>query len=144
VTDRVSAATRSNIMRAVKGRGTKPECKLLEVARALGLTWRPNPQEVPGRPDLVNATYRIALFVDGDFWHGRKWVEHGIMPRANRRYWVEKIERNMARDARVNGSLRRRGWCVIRVWESELMRDPDAVLATLRRRVGRRRRARQR
>jgi DNA mismatch endonuclease (patch repair protein) len=82
--------------------------------------------ELPGRPDIVVLRARIAIFCDGDFWHGRDLarrlakLERGHNPR----YWVEKIKSNYDRDRRNEGSLRSAGWLVLRFWETDVLEDP--------------------
>jgi DNA mismatch endonuclease (patch repair protein) len=87
----------------------------------------------------VNDRLRIAVFVDGDFWHGRWWRRGGKVPYANRSYWLGKFRRNRERDRQVDRRLRRHGWAVVRIWESELLSRPDAVLAVLTTRFAKRR-----
>lgn len=89
----------------------------------------PEPTALPGRPDLVVASAKVAIFCDGDFWHGRHWSKRRAKLAAgwNADYWVAKIERNRRRDRSVRSALRRRGWRVIRVWESDVRRSPSIV-----------------
>jgi len=75
-------------------------------------------------PDFVFARQRVAVFVDGCFWHGCRW--HGTRPQGNAAFWAKKLAGNKARDRRVNRVLRRRGWRVLRIWEHSL-RDPKRV-----------------
>jgi DNA mismatch endonuclease (patch repair protein) len=109
-----------------------------------------HPQILGCRPDVVLRSSRIVVFVDGDFWHGRLLVEHGM--RALRRsfgkecqaFWIAKIARNAARDQAQTCRLRRHGWCVIRAWEREILKDPvAAALIVVKRAVERRQRLRR-
>jgi DNA mismatch endonuclease (patch repair protein) len=84
--------------------------------------------KLPGRPDFVFAHCRLAVFLDGDFWHGNPRTLR--MPKSNREYWTRKIERNRARDREVNGILRKMGWRVARFWESSL-RNEETTLSRL-------------
>jgi DNA mismatch endonuclease (patch repair protein) len=77
-----------------------------------------------GRPDFVFPSERVALFVDGCFWHGCS--THGTIPATNELFWLRKLSGNRARDRRVNRALRDAGWCVIRVWQHELTRSRQA------------------
>lgn len=108
-------------MSRVRTKDTAPEIALRQALWAAGLRgWRCHPKNVPGRPDLAWIGRRVAVFVDGAFWHGHPdyyWGQSG-------RYWDEKIARNRARDERVNGELARAGWTVVRVWDFEVNRDP--------------------
>jgi DNA mismatch endonuclease (patch repair protein) len=117
---------RSQVMAAIRSRGNKAtELKLAAILRAAGITgWRRH-QPLPGHPDFVFLRPRIAIFVDGCFWHGCRW--HCRMPKSRGAYWNPKIERNKARDKAVRRQLRQRGWRTLRIWEHSL-RNPDRVL----------------
>lgn len=112
---------------------TTPEILLRAALRASGARFRSNIKTLPGCPDLVLAPERIAVFCDGDFWHGRHWRKRKqrLVAGWNAEYWVAKLERNRARDREVNRMLRRIGWRVIRVWESDVRRDPLIVAARI-------------
>lgn len=130
-------------MAAVRAKDTQPELMLRRALHRRGLRYRLHDKRLPGRPDIVFPRARVALFVDGDFWHGQGWQERGFASFeeqfANFREpdkWRGKIQRNMARDGEVNGEISALGWKVIRVWESDVRRDVEAVaelvLASLR------------
>lgn len=110
---------RSQVMAAIRSRGNKDtELKLAAIFRASGITgWRRH-QSVIGRPDFVFRKHRLALFVDGCFWHG--CPKHGRQPSSNSGYWTPKLARNKARDHAVSAALRKAGWNVIRAWEHDL------------------------
>lgn len=114
-----SPQKRSEVMSRIRGTGNRTtELRLAALFRALGITgWRRH-QTLPGRPDFVFRKLRLAVFVDGCFWHG--CPAHGTRPRANARFWRTKLERNRTRDREVGRELRRRGWRVVRIWEHEL------------------------
>jgi DNA mismatch endonuclease (patch repair protein) len=115
-------AERSRIMRAVKGRGNlSTEVRMVEILRENKITgWRRH-QPLPGRPDFVFRAQRVALFVDGCFWHGCKKCFRAPKDRAI--YWSQKIEGNRRRDRRVSAQLRAAGWHVMRVWEHDMKRE---------------------
>jgi DNA mismatch endonuclease, patch repair protein len=131
------AATTSRIMAAVRGRNTQPELLLRRALHARGLRYRVHPRDVPGRPDLVNRARKVAVFVDGDFWHGNpaEWERRGFssmeaqFPAEKRDRWTAKLRGNIERDRQVTATLAAQGWRVIRVWESEVRADLDAVAA---------------
>jgi DNA mismatch endonuclease, patch repair protein len=132
-TDTVSVAERSRIMSAVRSGGNKAtEMVLVKLMRERGITgWRRRVR-LNGKPDFVFARQRVAVFVDGCFWHG--CPKHCRMPKGNRNYWLQKIAGNVARDKLVTRTLRCAGWRVLRVWEHELARKNAAqLLARLRR-----------
>ena len=104
----------------------------------LGLRYRLHADDLPGRPDLVFRAVRLAIFVDGDYWHGRFWraQRKKLAGGSNAAYWVAKIKTNRARDRRNNRMLQRAGWNVLRLWETDVLKDPcgaaEVVLAELR------------
>jgi len=128
--DIFTSQRRSEIMARVRSTGTaSTEQKLLRLFRANHLTgWRRR-ANLPGSPDFVWRNERVALFVDGCFWHG--CPRHRSMPASHVEYWEAKLARNIKRDRRVSKQLRRSGWTVLRVWECALSRRREA--ATLRR-----------
>jgi DNA mismatch endonuclease (patch repair protein) len=140
VTPRDPAVT-SRIMSAVRSRDTKPEMMLRSELHRRGLRFRKNSAALAGKPDIVFPTPRVAVFVDGDFFHGHSWRARGFSSfgdqfnHRNAEFWRAKIERNVARDRKVNQSLRRDSWTVIRVWESDVLRDLASVADRVERRV---------
>ncbi len=110
---------RSQVMAAIRAQGNKDtELKLAFILRAARIFgWRRR-QPLLGRPDFVFKRERLALFVDGCFWHG--CPKHGRYPASNRDYWLPKLRRNRSRDAIVSRQLARAGWTVIRIWEHQL------------------------
>lgn len=116
-------------MSLVRSRGNKTtELRLLSLMRAGGVTgWRRN-QKLPGRPDFLFRKQKLAIFVDGCFWHGCNKCSRSVrMPATNRPFWLEKIWRNRGRDRKVGIFLRKAGWRVLRIWEHEL-KDPERCL----------------
>ncbi len=119
-------------MAAVRAKDTKPELALRRYLHAKGLRFRIHDKRFTGRPDLVFVRARIAVFVDGDFWHGAGWKERGLkgyeeqFP-SRREWWVAKIARNMERDSQVNRVLESQGWIVMRVFTSQLSTDLPTV-----------------
>jgi DNA mismatch endonuclease, patch repair protein len=111
-------------MQATRGRDTAPEMALRRELHRRGLRYRVDAPILPGlrrRADLVFPKRRIAVFVDGCFWHG--CPEHGTESRSNAKFWDDKIRTNMARDADTNRRLMDAGWMVVRIWEHEPARD---------------------
>lgn len=127
-TDVLSEEQRRRCMAAIKGKNTKPEVKLRKKLWSLGHRYRIG-HGLPGKPDIVFASHRVAIFVDGCFWH--RCPVHYRQPRTNQEFWVAKISRNVARDALVNDQLEAQGWQVIRIWEHELRLDFEAVVARI-------------
>lgn len=128
--DNVSKAARSRIMAQVKGAGNRStELAFIDILRSRRLHgWRRN-APVYGRPDFVFYKVRVAVFVDGCFWHA--CPQHCRLPASNRDYWESKIARNAKRDRHVTRELRKRGWTVLRFWEHELRGGGGRKLARL-------------
>ncbi|WP_333610549.1 very short patch repair endonuclease [Brevundimonas bullata] len=120
MTDVFTPEKRSAVMRRVKGRDTAPEWKVRRMLRAAGIGYRLGGCGLPGRPDVVMKGRKVALFVHGCFWHGHDCPRGARQPQANADYWIAKIDRNRARDARVAAELTAGGWRVLTVWECRL------------------------
>lgn len=136
-----SRAKRSN-----RAQNTTPELLLRRELWRLGLRYRANVRELYGRPDVVFAKAKVAVFCDGDFWHGREWeIRRVKLERGwNADYWLTKIERNIERDKRNTELLEQAGWCVMRLWETDIKRDPLAMAQHVQRVVNSRRPAERR
>lgn len=107
---------------------TRAELQLRKALSSLGLRYRLHVARLPGRPDVVFTRSRVAVFCDGDFWHGRNWRARLSRLKAgtNADYWIDKIRYNMARDKRQTRQLQIAGWAVVRVWETDVLEDPIA------------------
>jgi DNA mismatch endonuclease (patch repair protein) len=117
--DTFSPKMRSWIMRRIKSAGnSSTEARMIAVLRKSRITgWRRS-YPLVGKPDFAFVGARVAVFVDGCFWHGHP--SECRIPKTNRRYWQAKIARNVARDKFVTQSLKKMGWKVIRIWENEI------------------------
>lgn len=131
-------AVTSQIMSAVKSTGSKAEKALGTAMWESGLRYRKHPRGLIGRPDYAFIGPKVAVFCDGDFWHGKGWKGRGFQSwdeqfvgLRNPDFWKEKIARNMARDERVNIELRETGWIVLRFLESEILRDPGTCVESI-------------
>ena len=129
--------TRIRIMKAVRTAATDPEERLGRALAALGLRFRRNDAGVVGKPDFSFRRTRLAVFVDGDFWHGREWFENGAAPATNADFWIAKFERNRSRDLLVDARLRKNGWSVVRLWGSEIRKAPRGAAQKVRARLRR-------
>ena len=109
-----------------KRSGTRPERLLISALRKLGILAHSSKKRVLGSPDLVFWKNQLAVFCDGDFWHGRNWRQgrRRLEDGSNPGYWVKKIEYNRQRDKRNTTLLKQAGWNVLRIWESDLLRNP--------------------
>jgi len=131
MTDVLTPEQRQFNMSRIRGRDTKPEKLLRSALHAEGLRFRIHRRDIPGRPDLVFVKARVAVFIDGCFWHG--CPVHCVKPKTNRAFWLSKIRRNKARDVKVNATLAAGGWKVRRYWEHDLkIRMPQIVRALTR------------
>lgn len=119
--DHLTPAARSKNMAAVRSRDTKPELVLRSALREGGLLgYRIGPPGLPGRPDVAYTRWRLAIFVDGAYWHGHP--DHFDPGRASE-YWRTKIAKNQDRDRRANAALIAQGWTVLRFWDFEVMKN---------------------
>ena len=126
--DPLTTAGRSALMARVRTRDTAPEVAVRRALWALGVRgWRLHPRSVPGKPDLVWNRPRLALFVDGAFWHGHPDYYRG----QSGAFWDAKIAANRARDEAVNARLVEAGWTVMRVWDFEVERRPAGCAAAV-------------
>ena len=119
----------SKVGRANVGSNTSPERVLRRALDRLGGRYRLDARDLPGKPDLVFRNARVAVFCDGDFWHGRDWRRRrrALARGSNSDYWLAKINRNRTRDRTVNRLLQRLGWYPIRRWETDILRQPDKI-----------------
>jgi DNA mismatch endonuclease (patch repair protein) len=130
VSDVYSPEKRSAVMRRVKGRDTTPELKVRRLLTGLGARYRLHRKDLPGKPDIVMAGRRLAVFVHGCFWHGHDCARGARVPKANRDYWLGKVGRNRERDATSRAALEAAGWRVETIWECE-MKDEAALRGRL-------------
>jgi DNA mismatch endonuclease (patch repair protein) len=131
MSDNLKPEDRRKTMQAVKGKGTKLEKRLWAIFAAMGLKgWKKNPGNIAGKPDVVFAKQRVAVFMDGCFWHGCPHCRRKL-PQTNREYWEKKIKRNVELAQLHNVQLQREGWTIVRIWEHE-MADVEAIAARLR------------
>ncbi|MER6755205.1 DNA mismatch endonuclease Vsr [Micromonospora echinofusca] len=112
----LDAATSARFRRMPRA-STKPELRLRRELHRRGLRFRVNHPGLPGRPDMAFTRAKVAVFVDGCFWH--RCPEHGTLPRNNRDWWQQKLDRNVARDRAKDAALAELGWMVLHVWEHE-------------------------
>lgn len=121
-----SATGRANSRKS----NTQCEIVLRQALWAAGYRYRKNVASLPGHPDVAFPRAHLAVFVDGDFWHGRDWENRRrkLQVGSNPDYWIAKIQRNMERDLETTSRLESMGWTVLRFWESEVRSDPAKVV----------------
>ena len=117
--DKLDPQRRSENMRRIRSKNTKPEVILRSLLHRRGYRFRVHVKELPGKPDIVFHSRRKAIFVHGCFWHQHSGCREGRIPGLRREYWVPKLARNVKRDAAAIRSLKAQGWDVLTVWECE-------------------------
>lgn len=130
--DTLTRQERSERMRRVKGRDTKPERRIRQLVWGLGYRYRKHCRDVPGNPDLAFIGRRRAIFVHGCFWHRHKCPSGQRSPKSRIAFWKEKFRRNVARDVFVAKQLKRAGWKSLVIWECEL-RKPEKIQTKIKR-----------
>jgi DNA mismatch endonuclease (patch repair protein) len=122
---------RSRTMSRIRSKDTKAEVRLRKALWARGYRYRKNVKSLPGSPDIAIKKYKVAVFIDGEFWHGYNWEEKQHAIKRNRAYWIPKIERNMERDRENTRKLQEKGWLVLRFWEQRLKKEFNICLALI-------------
>lgn len=131
MSDNLDKKTRSKIMASIKSRNTKIEILFRKELYGQGLRgYRVNNKNIYGSPDLVYTKYKLAIFLDGDFWHGYDWKVKGRIP--PKEYWQDKIQKNIERDNRVNEKLQEDGWKVLRFWEHEIRNNIEDCITKVK------------
>ena len=123
--DVFSKRKRSEVMSKIRYKDTKIELKLRKFVRESGLKGYRFNYKLIGKPDIVFTKYKVAIFCDGEFWHGKSYAEK---KHKYKKYWVEKIRYNMEREKSNNRKLRSSGWAVLRIWESDIERKMDKCI----------------
>ena len=117
-------------MSKIKGKNTKIEIALRKALWSKGYRYRKNYKALPGSPDIVLTKYRIAIFCDSEFFHGKDWevLKLRLEKGKNPNYWVKKIERNIRRDMEKDQALQYLGWTVIHFWGKDILKNPDECI----------------
>lgn len=125
--DRLTKEQRHRNMSNIKNKDTKIEIRLRKALWEKGYRYRKNYRALPGRPDIVLTKYRIAVFCDSEFFHGKDWeaLKHQLYRGKNADFWIDKISKNMQRDEEINRRLMYMGWTVIRFWGKEITKNVD-------------------
>lgn len=115
-------------MSHVPHEGGEAETALAKTLWHQGYRYRLNYRKLPGSPDIAILKYKVAVFVDGELWHGYDWENRKLKLIRNRDYWIQKIEKNMARDKKVNNDLVQMGWTPVRFWAKEVLKNPNQCM----------------
>lgn len=140
--DRLTPGRRSRLMSRVRSKNTTPELKVRRLLHALGYRFRIHRRDLPGNPDIVLPSRKVAIFVHGCFWHRHPHCRKASIPSSNVAFWAEKFERNVSRDKKNRLLLMRLKWRVITIWECQT-KDAERLSALVRRvaaRIDKRRR----
>lgn len=131
--DDLTKEQRHKNMSHIRAKDTSIEVILRRALWKKGYRYRKNYKELPGSPDIVLTKYRIAIFCDGEFFHGKNWekLREHLENSNNSQYWISKIARNIDRDDEVNKELQAIGWIVLRFWGEDIKRYPDICVKTI-------------
>jgi DNA mismatch endonuclease (patch repair protein) len=121
--DNLVSQQRSKIMRAIKSKNTKSEVILAKTLWHKGYRYRKHDKTLIGTPDLTFRKYKIAIFIDSEFFHGKDWHTLEQRLKTRKEFWKDKIQRNMAKDIHVNEALTLKGWKVLRFWDEEVKKS---------------------
>lgn len=139
MTDIKSVEARSRNMSSIHSRDTKPEIVLRKALWSLGYRYRKNYKKLPGTPDIVLSKYKICVFVDSEFFHGKDYLSgyrstkykslHEQLEHSNHsQFWLDKISKNMERDRKVDNELKKMGWTVIHFWSKDVLKNVDGCI----------------
>lgn len=126
--DFLTPEQRSKLMSAIRSTNTKDEVRLAKALWALGYRYRRNNKTVFGRPDFTFKKIKVAIFVDGEFFHGKNWNIDRNRIKTNSEFWIKKIERNMQRDIEVNAYLESQNWKILRFWSNDIKKNLDSCI----------------
>lgn len=126
-------AQNSKMMSGIKCKGSAIEKQLQAALWKRGMRYRKNVKSVVGKPDICFKGIKLAIFCDGEFWHGYDWQNRKYDFKSNKEFWIPKIERNMERDKEVNRTLEDQGWVVLRYWGKDIKKDTDKIANEIQR-----------
>lgn len=131
--DVLTQEQRRKNMQNIKGKDTEIEVKLRKALWNKGYRYRKNYKQLPGKPDIVLTKYKIVIFCDGEFFHGKDWevLKPKLKNSNNGDFWIDKISRNIERDNEVEKELLFLGWTVIRFWGNEIKKDIDGCIRVI-------------
>ena len=135
MTDRHTPEQRKKNMQAVKSKNSKIELTLRKELWNRGHRYRLHCQKIPGRPDIVFISKKVAVFCDSEFWHGKDWDSRKNDFKSNQKFWHSKIERNIERDKEVNSKLQSLGWTVLRFWGKEINSNLESCVKQIEKHI---------
>lgn len=136
--DRLTPEQRHKNMAAIKSKNTGIEVMLRKELWRRGIRgYRKNYKKLPGKPDIVFTKQKVAIFCDSEFWHGYDWENQKKRFDTNREFWIEKIEKNIERDRKVDRELQKYGWVVLRFWGKQIKKNPQNIADIIEIEIGR-------
>ena len=131
--DDMTPAQRKRNMQHIRSSDTEIEIKLGKALWHSGIRYRKNYRKLPGKPDIAITKYKIAIFCDGEFFHGKDWdqLREKLTKSNNSNYWKKKIQRNIERDLEVDAAIKSLGWKVLRFWGNDIKKDLDACISVV-------------
>jgi len=129
--DKLTKEQRRKNMQAIKSKNSKIEIMLRKELWRRGYRYRKNYSKLPGKPDIVLLSSKIAIFCDSEFWHGYDWDKQKDRLSTNRDYWIKKIETNILRDVKINKKLENKGWTVLRFWGKDIEKNLNRCLDSI-------------
>lgn len=131
--DRLTKEQRHRNMKNIKSKDTSIELKLRKELWKRGYRYRKNYEGLPGKPDIVLTKYKIVIFCDSEFFHGKDWghLKEHLKSSTNSAYWLKKIQRNIDRDMEITKQLYSLGWTVIRFWGKDIIQNPEECVQTI-------------
>lgn len=132
--DRLTKEQRHRNMSNIKSKNTSIELALRRALRANGFGYRLHYKELPGKPDIVLTKYRIAIFCDSEFFHGKDFdnLKAQLQKGANSDFWIEKISKNIERDIKINAEIQGMGWHVLRFWGKDILKDTEGCICVIK------------
>lgn len=132
--DDLSPEQRSKNMRHIRSKDTEIELILRKALWREGIRYRKNYNKLPGKPDIAITKYKIAIFCDGEFFHGKDWdqLQVKLKNSNNSEYWLKKIQRNITRDYEVEQAIRAQGWIVLRFWGKDIKKDVSMCVKAIK------------
>jgi DNA mismatch endonuclease Vsr len=132
--DNLTKEQRRKNMQHIRSKGTTPERIITKELKRRKIYFAQHPANIIGKPDIVFRRKKVAVFIDSDFWHGNPYKF--IMPKTNVEYWEKKIINNKKRDKKVNQSLKKDGWKIIRIWENDIKKNTDKSINKILKQLG--------
>lgn len=136
--DNLTPEQRKKNMQAIRAKGSKIELMFAKELWSRGFRYRKNNKSIFGKPDFSFKSFKVAIFCDSEFWHGKNWQEEKKRINTNPLYWTKKIQRNINRDKEVNAYLENEGWVVLRFWESEIITDVKSCVGKVEKIIAKR------